>query len=48
LDISFFIYPIDGKGVLDDLLRKVAEMEAEISTDIERGKIVDPATTSKA
>lgn len=47
LDISFFIYPIEGKGVLDDLLRKVAEMEAEISTDIERGKIVDPATTAK-
>ena len=47
LDISFFIYPVEGKGVLDDLLRKVAEMEAEISTDIERGKIVDPATTAK-
>ena len=28
LDISFFIYPIEAKGVLDDLLRKVAEMEA--------------------
>lgn len=47
LDISFFIYPVEGKGVLDDLLRKVAEMEAEIATDIERGKIVDPATTAK-
>lgn len=47
IDISFFIYPVEGKGVLDDLLRKVAEMEAEISTDIERGKIVDPATTAK-
>lgn len=47
LDISFFIYPIEGKGVLDDLLRKVAEMEAEIATDIERGKIVDPATAAK-
>lgn len=47
LDISFFIYPVEGKGVLDDLLRKVAEMEAEIATDIERGKIVDPATQAK-
>src|SRR3989344_8322362 len=47
LDISFFIYPIEGKNVLDDLLHKVAEMEAEISTDLERGKIVDPATTAK-
>lgn len=47
LDISFIIYPVEGKAVLDDLLRKVAEMEAEISTDLERGKIVDPATTAK-
>src|SRR3989344_6344071 len=47
LDVSFFIYPIEGKSVLDDLMRKVAEMEAEISTDLERGKIVDPATTAK-
>ncbi|KKQ85596.1 MAG: Type IV secretory pathway VirB4 component-like protein [Candidatus Woesebacteria bacterium GW2011_GWB1_38_8] len=47
LDISFFIYPIEAKGVLDDLLRKVAEMEAEIATDLERGKIIDPATEAK-
>ena len=47
LDISFFIYPIEGKGVLDDLLRKVAEMEAEIATDLEQGKIVDPSTEAK-
>lgn len=43
-DISFFIYPIEGKSVLDELLHKIAEMEAEIATDIERGKIVNPAT----
>jgi conjugal transfer ATP-binding protein TraC len=47
LDISFFIYPIEGKGVLDDLLHKIAEMEAEISTDIERGKIINPGTQAK-
>jgi len=47
LDISFFIYPIEGKGVLDDLLHKIAEMEAEMSTDIERGKIVNPSTQAK-
>ena len=28
-------------------MHKVAEMEAEISTDLERGKIVDPATEAK-
>ncbi len=47
LDISFYVYPVDGKSVLDDLRRKIAEMEAEISTDIERGKIVDPSTSAK-
>jgi len=47
LDISFFIYPIEGKSVLDDLMRKIAEMEAEIATDLERGRVVDPATTAK-
>ena len=47
LDISFFVYPVQGKSVLDDLRRKIAEMEAELSTDIERGRVVDPATTAK-
>lgn len=47
LDISFFIYPVEGKSVLDDLRRKIAEMEAELSTDFERGKIADPSTQAK-
>ncbi len=47
LDISFYIYPVEGKTVLDDLRRKIAEMEAEIATDLERGKIVDPSTQAK-
>lgn len=47
LDMSFYIYPVEGKSVLDDLRRKIAEMEAEISTDIGRGRIVDPSTQAK-
>lgn len=47
LDMSFYIYPVAGKSVLDDLRRKIAEMEAELSTDMQRGRIVDPATTAK-
>ncbi len=47
MDISFFIYPVEGKSVLDDLRRKIAEMEAELSTDIERGKIVSASTVAK-
>ncbi len=47
MDISFFVYPVEGKSVLDDLRRKIAEMEAELSTDIQRGKVVDPSTQAK-
>lgn len=47
LDISFFVYPVEGKTVLDDLRRKIAEMEAEIATDIGRGRIVNPGTQAK-
>ncbi|MEK7525935.1 MAG: ATP-binding protein [Patescibacteria group bacterium] len=47
LDISFYIYPVEGKSVLDDLRRKIAEMEAEISTDIQRGKVINPSTQAK-
>src|SRR5258708_21765055 len=47
MDIAFYIYPVEGKSVLDDLRRKIAEMEAEISTDIQRGKVVNPSTQAK-
>lgn len=47
LDISFFIYPVEGKDVLGDFRHKIAEMEAEIFTDLERGKIVNPSTQAK-
>lgn len=47
LDISFFIYPIEGKTVLDDLRRKIAMMEAEIATDLQRGKVVNPTTQAQ-
>ncbi len=41
--ISMFIYPSESQGVLDDLKRKIAEMEATIQTDFERGRAIDPA-----
>lgn len=43
LFISMFIYPEESKIILEDLKRKIAEMEATISSDIKRGKVVDPA-----
>ncbi len=41
--ISMFIYPSESAGVLDELKRKIAEMEATIQTDLERGRSLDPA-----
>ncbi|OGE27696.1 hypothetical protein A3H18_02270 [Candidatus Daviesbacteria bacterium RIFCSPLOWO2_12_FULL_38_10] len=42
LFISMFIYPSQSAGVLDELKRKIAEMEATIQTDYERNKAIDP------
>src|SRR3989344_6066540 len=47
LDISFYIYPVKGQEILSELRRKITEMEAELSTDIQRGKIVNPTTEAK-
>jgi hypothetical protein len=47
LSISMYVYPTDGKEILDDLRRKITEMEAEISTDIQRGRVINPATQAK-
>ena len=42
LEISMYIYPVEAKGVLDDLKRKITEMEATIATDIQKGHVLDP------
>src|SRR3989344_4332491 len=42
LYISMYIYPTEAKVVLEDLKRKIAEMEATIEGDIKSGKVVDP------
>jgi type IV secretory pathway VirB4 component len=42
LYISMYIYPTESKDVMDDLKRKIAEMEATIESDIKDGKVVDP------
>ncbi len=47
LDISMFIYPSEGTEVLHDLKRKITEMQAEISGDVQHGKAADPATQAK-
>ena len=42
LYISMYIYPTESKSVLDELKRKIAEMEATIESDVKAGKVVDP------
>lgn len=43
LFISMYIYPTESKIILEDLKRKIAEMEATIQIDMKRGKVIDPA-----
>ncbi len=47
LDVSLYIYPVKGRGILDDLRKKIGEMEAEIQTDIQKGRIINIETQVK-
>jgi len=39
MDISMYIFPVDSAKILQDLRRKITEMEAELSSDLKQGKI---------
>lgn len=43
LFISMYIYPTESRIILEDLKRKIAEMEATIQVDMKRGKVIDPS-----
>ncbi|KKS78834.1 MAG: Type IV secretory pathway VirB4 subunit [Candidatus Beckwithbacteria bacterium GW2011_GWA2_43_10] len=47
LNIAMYIYPIEGKDIMDDLRRKIGEMEAEVQSDIEQGKLAQISTKVK-
>ncbi len=47
LDIAMYIYPVDVREVLDNLKRKITEMEAEITSDLRAGKISNIDTEVK-
>jgi conjugal transfer ATP-binding protein TraC len=47
MNISMFIFPVDVKEVLDNLKRKITEMEAEIQSDLRQGKISNINTEVK-
>ncbi len=47
LDIAMYIYPVDVREVLDNLKRKITEMEAEITSDLRNGRISNIDTEVK-
>lgn len=47
LNIAMYIYPVEGKDIMDSLRRKMGEMEAEIQSDTERGRIAQITTKVK-
>ncbi|HEX5456196.1 MAG TPA: DUF87 domain-containing protein [Candidatus Saccharimonadales bacterium] len=46
IDLSLYIYPVESKIVLDNLRKKVAQLEAGIQIDTEKGRVRDPAKQS--
>ena len=42
LYISMYVYPTESRVVLEELKRKIAEMEATIESEMKSGKVVDP------
>lgn len=46
-NISMFIYPTDSGEILENLKRKITEMEAEIQSDVRSGKISNINTEIK-
>ena len=42
LDISMFIYPVDTQVVLNNLRKKVTQLEADMSISAEKGRTRDP------
>lgn len=42
LDISMFIYPVESQVILNNLRKKVTQLEASISVNAEKGKVRDP------
>jgi conjugal transfer ATP-binding protein TraC len=42
LDIALYIYPVESQVVLENLRKKVSQMEAGIQIDAEKGRVRDP------
>lgn len=46
VDVSLFIYPVASQIVLENLRKKVTQLEAGMQIDAEKGKVGDPAKQS--
>lgn len=42
IDISMFIYPVESQVVLENLRKKVGQLEAGLQIDAEKGRVRDP------
>lgn len=42
MDISLYIYPVDSQIVLDNLRKKVTQLQAGLQIDAEKGRVRDP------
>lgn len=42
IDVSMFVYPVESQVVLNNLRKKVGQLEASISINAEKGKVRDP------
>lgn len=42
IDISLFVYPIESQVVLENLRKKVTQLEADLMTNAEKGRVRDP------
>ena len=43
IDLSMFVYPVESQVVLENLRKKVGQLEAGIQIDAEKGRVRDPA-----
>lgn len=46
IDISIYVYPVESQIVLENLRKKVAQLEAGIQIDAEKGRVRDPGKES--
>jgi conjugal transfer ATP-binding protein TraC len=46
MDMSLYVYPVESQVVLENLRKKVAQLEAGIMIDAEKGRVRDPAKQS--